>query len=100
MLFLVLAIYLVALGYVPFLALLHTYNTALLLWCLMTVGVVVLFAFMLLRLKKLHFLIFTILLATLHLAIFYVPDVRTAFDIDFCLDSGGAWRDGSCQKGS
>lgn len=92
------AIYLALLGYIPLIELLQTYNTVLLLWCLLTVFLLAFLAFILLRFNKLRFLIFAILFVVLHLSIFYVPPVKTAFDIDSCLDSGGAWQDNTCQK--
>jgi len=97
-LWVVFAVYLSVLSYIPFAGLLQTYNIVLLLWCTLAMLLLVLLAFILLHFNKLHFLVFAVLLAALHLAIFYVPNVKTAFDIDSCLDSGGVWRDAACLK--
>ena len=93
------ALYLAVLGYVPFSELLQKYNTVLLIWCLLAVALIVLFAFVLLRFNRLYFIVFTALFAILHFSIFYIPQVKTSFDIDYCLDSDGVWIDDTCQKG-
>ena len=93
---LLLVIYLAVLTYVPLLLLADSLNFILVLWSVLWLSALALLFVIYRQFSRIKAISFIAIFIVLHLFLFLHPVFINALEMDNCLDSGGAWKDGEC----